>query len=184
MTHEPASRPISLRAGVSGTSGRPSAPTPRPPQLDDEARSLIESLLAGGSTVSSEAMLKLAEQVPSRSGVQALTYLAWSCREAARKNHTSDASPEVVIAEVLEKLSANAARRLDTMASLDALAGTVEKSIGKAYSAGHSAGWKERERQLAEDRSQPVRRTEFVSDAAGHITGKVEYELKPGGKTS
>lgn len=163
---------------------RPSAPTPRPPQLDDEARSLIESLLAGGSTVSSEAMLKLAEQVPSRSRVQALTYLAWSCREAARKKHTSDASPEGVIAEVLEKLSADAARRLDTMASLDALAGKVAESVRRAYAAGAAAGRQELEQQLAADRSLPVRRTEFVSDATGRITGKVEYELKPGGKKS
>jgi hypothetical protein len=181
-----------MRAYPRHQAARPSArsaPTPQPPQLDDEAWELVASMpRSGASGVSSEEMFALASRVssnPSPSGIQALTFLAWSCREAARKKHTSDASLDLAIAEVLEKQSADAARLLKTTASLNALEAKVTKWIHEAYAAGHLAGRQELQKELEADRSLPVRRTEFVSDATGKITGKIEYQLKPeGGKKS
>jgi hypothetical protein len=172
MTHEPVSRPISLRAGVSGTSGRPPVATPKQPQLDEEALRLVASLVANGSTLTPQDIAKFAERVtanPSRSGVQALSYLAWSCRAAT----------EVDFAETIEKLCVALTHEVGVKEGFKALAVAAEKSIGKAYNRGFADGQEALRQQLP----AVVRETTFISDDKGHITGKTEREYTPGGKT-
>src|SRR5712692_1162169 len=83
---DPVSRPQNLSQGVRGTAGRPlpDVLVRRPePSLDDDAVDLLAALpRTGSSQLDLKEAAKLAERVgsnPTRSGGQALAYIAWSC---------------------------------------------------------------------------------------------------------
>lgn len=183
---EPVSRPISLSEGVRGTSGRPLPAhlvAERQPQLGEQAVRLLETL---PRKVTGPTAAKFAESLvtsPSRPGEQALAYLAWCFREAARKKYPEDAVAEGAVAEALEKLRKGCAAAVDVKETGERLTAAVTVQIASALVAAFDAGKQTAQKELEADSSRPVRRTEFVSDSAGRIVGKNEYELKPGGKT-
>lgn len=177
ITHEPVSRPINLRDGVRGTGGRPLAPRdverPRPP-LSDEAAMMLASLPRGET--SAGFVTRIAAK-PSRAGAQALAYLGWSFREAARTKDSDDVDAEVSLAEYLEMVSKTVDAQIDGQESSKFLA-IAEETISRAYAIGVAAGRQQLEQKLAADATRPVleRHVEFLSDARGQIVGKVERE--------
>lgn len=179
------SSPINLRNGVRGTSGRglPAQLVARPqPQLDEEARRLLAVAAAGKCNVLTFAEAMLAD--PSPAGVQALAHLAWSARADAQSKFPGGADdPLFDDAKSLEKAAMDCA---DLVAGAQAGARTRAKlaeAVVYLYGAGVLDGRAEAKKEIDQAAEQPIRRTEFVSDAAGKITGKLEYELKPGGKS-
>jgi hypothetical protein len=179
---EPVSRSLALTQGVRVTGG--GAPLPdvlrrRPePALDAEAIALLQSLAPHGRSAQpiKESLPKWAEGViskPSRAGVQALAWAAWTFREGARKTWPADASAELNMARALEKLGAAITTQLDgtqTAANVKLLAGL--------YVSAYEAGAKDALTQVAEDKSKPtlVREVEFHEDSRGHVVGKTEKE--------
>lgn len=173
MTHPAVSVPLNLSGGVRVTSGRSPAAKPQAPKLDAETAQLLATL---PKPLTEEGLVRwcqvLAEH-PSRPGARALEHLSNVGRQAGL----------TAAAESLAQTSKAISDAVATKEAIASLVGVLGESLPAVYQAGVAAGRKEWERQLAEDRSQPVRRTEFVSDATGKITGKIEYELKPGGKS-
>lgn len=187
---EPVSRPISTSEGVRGTAGRPLPKhlvAERQPQLGDDARQLLEMLpTVAKSQMTPQTLLDFAESVarkPSRPGVQALAYLAWSCREAVRKRHPENADAESALADFLDSRGKTITALLDFTASIEAREQKVievaKAAIAEGYKAGIAAGQEELRKQLP----AVVRETTFTSDKDGRIIGKTEREFKPGGKS-
>jgi hypothetical protein len=189
MTHQAVSTPNLAYNGARGTAGRAPEPEPKAPSLDEEAARLLEVAAAGQLQI-----LKFAEAMvanPSRPGVQALTHLAWSCREEARKLYPAkDARSsqkfehDSEVAEALEKAIKSCVALLEAEEGAQRLNDQLIDSFARVFAAGVKAGEERAMKELGEaEREEPVRRTEFVSDDMGKITGKVEYQLKPiGGK--
>src|SRR5258706_9877254 len=102
MNIKPVSRPLDLSRGVSVTGGRPlpDVLVRRPePLLDDDALALVVPVATPDRW--SESIAQLATSVgssPTRTGVQALAWLAWWRREAARKKYPVEASAEINLA--------------------------------------------------------------------------------------
>jgi hypothetical protein len=190
MTHKSVSTPLNFREGVRSTAGRPlpahliAEPAP---QLNKDAARLLETLpRSDRSSVEGPTMLKFAETQlakPTRAGIQAVAYLAWSCREAARKQHPADAEAEIALGKLLQSRSDICNVIFDLADASEArLTQVLEASkavVRQAYEAGFAAGQEELRKQLP----AVVRETAFQIDKAGQIVGKTEREFKPGGKS-
>jgi hypothetical protein len=172
MSHQSVSTPLNLREGVRVTSGR--APAAKPvPKLDIETAQLLATL---PKPLTEEGFVRWCKQLaehPTRPGARALEHLSNVGRHAGLTGAADH------LAQVSKAIS-------EAVATRDAVVSLVEvlqESLMAVYQVGVGAGRQKLAAELEADRSQPVRRTEFVSDATGKITGKIEYELKPGGKS-
>ncbi len=188
MNHQSVA-PLNIAQGVRVTSGRSPANPDRQPSVSEEARRLLAALPGiSESLVTTKSMAAFAARQtanPSAAGVQALAYLAWSCREAARKKYPADAADELTVAEALAKLSAGCAAVLEARAAGERLLAEVGARMKAAVTLAFDAGKQAAKKQLEADATKPVleRRVEFVMDSRDRVVGKIEREFKPGGKS-
>ncbi len=167
MSHQSVA-PLNLREGVRVTDGRVPAAKPQAPKLDADTAQVLDTM---PKPLTEEGFMRwckhLAEH-PTRTGARALEHLSNVSRRAGG----------VAAAESLAQVSKAMAAAVATREAVASLLGKLGESLPAVYQAGVAAGRQQLQEQLEADRSQPVRRTEFVSDATGKITGKIEYDLK------
>jgi hypothetical protein len=174
MTHEPVSRPLNLGEGVRGTGGRALAVTPQLPKLDTAAAQLLATMPKALTEAALMQWIQRIAEHPTAAGARALAHVSELARAAA---------PDAAV--VLAKLSEAIARSADSKQASATLAIALKETVEQALTLGRRLGRQELEQELAADATRPVleRRVEFLSDSTGKITGKIEREFKPGGKS-
>lgn len=151
------------------------------PLLSAEASQLIDSLpwstvSETSSTRTSELdnaeVVKLVQRIatsPTRAGVEALAWFAWSWREDARKQHPDDPGPSIAVAKALEKQCKASTDWLDRQ---ERVRSELEQTLKQLVSSAYAQGAKDALAKLAEDQSKPVSRVVKTvhEDSRGHVT--------------
>jgi hypothetical protein len=143
---------------------------PKPARLSSEAAKLLAGLTTQDADQRGpwfEKFLREIATTPSRPGAEVLAFMGGTYAES---------NPE--LAELALKASTSITQACDRDEWITRLQETVAKLVEASRADGYAKGWAAG-RQLVEDETQPVERTEFESDPkTGQILAKVVYSTR------